>query len=77
MNKLNLFFDHILVSQVFLKIIRANSNNNKLVEIRINVPGKEMFAKKKCQSFEAAIDEAVNALRRQINKHKGKLLEKN
>ena len=36
----------------------------------------ELFAKKKCQSFEAAIDEAVNALRRQINKHKGKLLEK-
>jgi len=48
-SKLNLFFDHILVSQVFLKIIRANSNNNKLVEIRINVPGKELFAKKKCQ----------------------------
>ena len=46
-SKLNLFFDHILVSQVFLKIIRANSNNNKLVEIRINVPGKELFAKKK------------------------------
>ena len=45
-NKLNLFFDHILVSQVFLKVIRANSNNNKLVEIRINVPGKELFAKK-------------------------------
>ena len=50
-SKLNLFFDNILVSQVFLKIIRANSNNNKLVEIRINVPGKELFAKKKCQSF--------------------------
>ena len=39
-NKLNLFFDNIIVSQVFLKIIRANSNNNKLVEIKINVPGK-------------------------------------
>ena len=75
-NKLNLFIDNIIVSQVFLKIIRANSNNNKLVEIKINVPGKELFAKKKCQSFEEATDEAVAALRRQINKHKGKLLEK-
>ena len=28
-NKLNLFFDNILVSEVILKIIRANSNNNK------------------------------------------------
>ena len=75
-NKLNLFFDNILVSEVFLKIIRANSNNNKLVEIKINIPGKELFAKKKCQSFEAATDDAVDAIRRQINKHKGKLQEK-
>jgi len=75
-NKLNLFFDNILVSEVFLKIIRANSSNNKLVEIKINIPGKELFAKKKCQSFEAATDEAVDAIRRQINKHKGKLQEK-
>lgn len=75
-NKLNLFFDNILVSEVFLKIIRANSNNNKLVEIKINIPGKELFAKKKCQSFEAATDEAVDAIRRQINKHKGKIQEK-
>ena len=43
--KLNLFFDNILVSEVFLKIIRANSSNNKLVEIKINIPGKELFAK--------------------------------
>ena len=34
-NKLNLFFGNILVSEVFLKVIRANSNNNKLVEIKI------------------------------------------
>ena len=76
-NKLNLFFDNILVSEVILKIISANSNNNKLVEIKLNIPGKELFAKKKCQSFEAATDEAVNALRRQINKYKGKLQLKN
>ena len=46
-NKLNLFFGNILVSEVFLKVIRANSNNNKLVEIKINIPGKELFARKK------------------------------
>ena len=46
-NKLNLFFGNIIVSEVFLKIIRANSNNNKLVEIKINVPGKELFLQEK------------------------------
>ena len=49
-NKLNLFFGNILVSEVFLKIVRANSNNNKLVEIKINIPGKELFARKKSKS---------------------------
>ena len=76
-NKLNLFFGNILVSEVFLKIVRANSNNNKLVEIKINIPGKELFARKKSKSFEEATDEAVDALRRQINKHKGKNSIKN
>ena len=42
-NKLNLFFGNIVDSEVFLKIITPNSNNNKLVEIKINVPGKELF----------------------------------
>ena len=31
------------------------------------------FCKKKSKSFEEATDEAVDALRRQINKHKGKI----
>lgn len=75
-NKLNLFFGNIVDSEVFLKIITPNANNNKLVEIKINVPGKELFAKKKSKSFEEAIDDAVDALRIQITKHKEKLYTK-
>ena len=75
-NKLNLFFGNIVDSEVFLKIITPNSNNNKLVEIKINVPGKELFAKKKSKSFEEAIVDAVDALRIQITKHKEKLYTK-
>lgn len=75
-NKLNLFFGNIVDSEVFLKIITPNANNNKLVEIKINVPGKELFAKKKSKSFEEAIDDAVDALRIQITKYKEKLYTK-
>ena len=75
-NKLNLFFGNIVDSEVFLKIITPNAINNKLVEIKINVPGKELFAKKKSKSFEEAIDDAVDALRVQITKHKEKLYTK-
>ena len=71
-----MFFGNIVDSEVFLKIITPNSNNNKLVEIKINVPGKELFAKKKSKSFEEATDDAVDALRIQITKHKEKLYTK-
>ena len=76
-NKLSLFFDNILDSEVFLKIDSANKNDNKIVEIKLNLPGKDLFAKKQCNTFEAATDEAVDALRRQIKRHKGKLYVKN
>ena len=76
LNKLNLFFDHIVDSEVYLKIDRANKNDNKIVEIKLNIPGKELFAKKQCKSFEEATDESIEALRRQLKRHKGKLYMK-
>ncbi|MFL2585498.1 MAG: HPF/RaiA family ribosome-associated protein [Parvicellaceae bacterium] len=45
--------------------------------MKLNLPGKELFAKKQCNSFEEATDGVVDALRRQIKRHKGKLLVKN
>ena len=45
-----------------------------IVEIKLNVPGKQFFAKSQNDSFEAAADDAIEALRRQIKKHKEKLV---
>lgn len=75
-SKLNMFFDNIIDAEVYLKIDRANTNDNKIVEIKLNIPGKDLFAKKQCKSFEEATDETVEALRRQIKRHKGKLYVK-
>ena len=44
---------------------------NKLVDIKIQVPGKELFAKRHATSFEAAVDEVTEALRRQVVKAHG------
>lgn len=76
LSKLNLFFDQIVVAEVYLKIDRANTNENKIVEIKLNIPGKDLFAKKQGKSFEEATDESIEALRRQLKRHKGKLLTK-
>ena len=75
-SKLNLFFDQIVDAEVYLKIDRANTNDNKIVEIKLNIPGKDLFAKKQGKSFEEATDESIEALRRQLKRHKGKLFTK-
>ena len=72
-NKLETFYDRIIDGEVFLRIDKNNSNSNKMVEIKVNIPGTQLFAKEKGSTFETAADMAVDALRKQLQKHKDKL----
>ncbi len=72
-SKLSLFFDHIIVGEVFLRLDKSSEKENKITEIKILIPGKELFAKKQCRSFEESADLVVEALRKQIVKHKEKV----
>ena len=44
LSKLNLFYDQIIGSEVFLRLDKSDKNLNKIVEIKLNIPGKELFA---------------------------------
>ena len=72
-DKLDHFFDRIIDGEVYLRLDKASNNENKVAEIRLNVPGSNLFAKKQTKSFEESTDQAVEALRRQVKKHKEKL----
>ena len=72
-DKLFQYYDHIIDSEVFLRIDNSDKSENKVTEIRIKTPGKILFAKERCKTFEEATDEAVEALRRQIKRHKEKI----
>ena len=74
LEKLTHFFDNIVACEVYLRVERKSAQENKTVEIKINIPGKDLFAKKQCDSFEEATVEAVEALRKQIKKYKGKIM---
>jgi len=76
-DKLEMFSDNIIGSEVFLRIDNSNNPEDKIAEIKIAVPGTDLFAKKQCKSFEEAIDTAVDALRRQVKKRKQKRSIKN
>ena len=71
LNKLITFNNSIISADVFLKIEKNTEMENKLVDIKIQVPGKELFAKRHSTSFEAAVDEVTEALRRQVVKAHG------
>lgn len=70
--KLQQFHDKLITAEVFLKLDRNNEAGNKIAEIKVHVPGKDLFAKRQASSFEEATDQVIEALRRQIKKVKGK-----
>ncbi len=70
--KLGHFYAEILGGEVYLRLDKSSDQINKIAEIRLNVPGQELFSKRQCKSFEEATDEAVEALRNQIKRHKEK-----
>ena len=72
LNKLETFYDRIIDGEVFLKIENDESRINKIIEIKLNIPGDQLFAKERARSFEIGVDEATEALRRQIKKFKEK-----
>ena len=72
LNKLEQFNDQIVSAEVYLRLDKDRGKENKITEIKLHVPGKDLFAKKQCKSFEEATNVAVEALRRQIMKDKSR-----
>jgi len=70
--KLNQFYDEIISSEIILRLDANDELGNKISEIRLVLPGGELFAKKQCKSFEEATDQCIDALKRQITRHKEK-----
>jgi putative sigma-54 modulation protein len=71
-DKLETFFDKIVSGEVYLKLENVEDEANKISEIKLTLPGLQMFAKEKCKTFEEATDLAVESLRKQIDKYKTK-----
>ena len=70
--KLSLLDDGIIKTDIFLKIEKPESPENKVSEIRVHSSKGEYFAKKQCDTFEESIDLSIQALRKQVLKIKRK-----
>lgn len=71
--KLELMYDKIIASEIYLRLDKNEEKENKIAEVKLLLPGNELFAKKQCKSFEEAADLAVSALKKQVERHKAKI----
>ena len=66
------FHDKIIDCEVFLKVQQTSEKENKLVELKINIPGHELMVKKEAKTFEEGTLLAVDSMKRQLKKIKQK-----
>ena len=75
--KLDTFFDGIISADVIMKVLKPETANNKVSELKVSIPANGyLFAKKQADTFEEATDLAVDAIRKQLDKYKDKLKSK-
>ena len=67
------FYDKIIDAEVFFKLENSSDKENKITEIKINIPGNELVVKKQFKTFEKGVSTAVESLKRSLRKSKEKL----
>ncbi len=73
LEKLDKYYDKVIDADVYLKLDNTNGKENKIFEVRLNVPGDKFVVKKQSKSFEEGTDLAIGSLERQLKKRKQKI----
>jgi putative sigma-54 modulation protein len=73
-DKLDTFYGRIIDGEVTMRLNKDETQENKLVELKLRIPGQQLFTREQAKTFEAATDMAVDAMRRQLEKQKAKLV---
>ncbi|HOT14881.1 MAG TPA: ribosome-associated translation inhibitor RaiA [Bacteroidales bacterium] len=71
-DKLAKLYENIVGIEVILKLDNDSKDENKVVEMKVEIPGNDLFSKKQCRTFEEAADQCVDALKTQLVKFKEK-----
>jgi putative sigma-54 modulation protein len=68
--KLGKFSEKIHEASIILKLDRSDTRENKICEIKLGIPGKDLFAARQCKTFEEAAAKTSDALKSQIESWK-------
>ncbi|HMN88531.1 MAG TPA: ribosome-associated translation inhibitor RaiA [Saprospiraceae bacterium] len=73
LQKMEQYFDRIIDAQVVLKLENSGQVRDKIVEVRLNVPGDLLIVKQTNRTFEASVNSAVEVLKRLLLRYKDKV----
>ncbi|MCQ2302212.1 MAG: ribosome-associated translation inhibitor RaiA [Bacteroidales bacterium] len=68
-------YNEVINAEVSLKLDNTDTPENKIADIRLVLKGDDLFASKQSKTFEESIDTAVDALKKQLEKYKGKIVK--
>lgn len=73
LEKLDHLFDDITDKEVNLKKLSRSDKKDHKAEIRLRVPHSSLYASGTAKTYEAAVDQAAEGMRKQLEKYKGKV----
>lgn len=72
--KISQFYDKVIKVDVYLKLDNVvHAIKDKIAEIKVHIPGHDLFVKHSSKSFEQSFDAALEASINQIKKKKERL----
>ena len=66
-------YDWIIKADVFYKLEKDPKGKGKTCDIQLSLPGPRIFAASRDESFEAATDETIRDLKKQLKKRKSEM----
>ncbi len=65
-------YSEVINAEVSLKLDNTDTPENKIADVRLVLRGDDLFASKQSKTFEESIDTSIDALKKQLEKYKGK-----
>ncbi|MCE2790468.1 MAG: ribosome-associated translation inhibitor RaiA [Saprospiraceae bacterium] len=69
LEKLSKFYGKIIETTVYLKLENSGQIRDKVVEVKMNIPGKTLVVRHIDKTFESAFDDALEMLKKQLKKN--------
>lgn len=66
LDKLELFYDRVIDAEVYLHLLNTPDKENKMIELKLRVPGETFMVKKQAATFEECIDLCADSMRRKL-----------